>query len=144
MPGSRPALEDEVVEPADRRWRAAILYARLALGAAFLSAVASRLGLWGDGTWTGFLAYTAEVNSFAPASAIPALAVLATVAELSLGLALVVGFQLARTALAASVLLAVFGIAMAISLGPQSPLDYSVFSASAGALLLSSSSRRRR
>jgi hypothetical protein len=33
-------------------------------------------------------------------------------------------------------LLAIFGIAMAISFGPKSPLDYSVFSASAGALLL--------
>jgi hypothetical protein len=39
-------------------------------------------------------------------------------------------------ALASAALLAVFGTAMAISLGPKSPLDYSVFSASAGALLL--------
>jgi hypothetical protein len=39
-------------------------------------------------------------------------------------------------ALASAALLALFGTAMAISLGPKSPLDYSVFSASAGALLL--------
>jgi len=34
------------------------------------------------------------------------------------------------------VLLALFGAAMAISFGIKSPLDYSVFSASAGALVL--------
>ncbi|HLQ23295.1 MAG TPA: hypothetical protein VK132_08805 [Gemmatimonadales bacterium] len=39
-------------------------------------------------------------------------------------------------ALGSALLLALFGIAMAISLGLKSPLDYSVFSASAAALLL--------
>jgi hypothetical protein len=39
-------------------------------------------------------------------------------------------------ALGSAVLLALFGIAMAISFGIKSPLDYSVFSASAGALVL--------
>lgn len=43
----------------------------------------------------------------------------------------------ALVALGSAVLLAIFGTAMAISLGLKSPLDYSVFSASAGALLLS-------
>ena len=125
----------------ERVRRAAIVYARLALGAAFLSAVASRFGLWGGGSWEGFMRYAAEVNSFAPAFAIPVLAVCATIAELTLGVALVAGFQLPRVALAASVLLALFGAAMAISLGVQSPLDYSVFSASAGALLLAQITR---
>jgi len=39
-------------------------------------------------------------------------------------------------AFGAAALLFLFGTAMAISLGIQSPLDYSVFSASAGAVLL--------
>ncbi len=118
--------------------RLAILYARLALGAAFLSAVASRLGLWGaqSSGWAGFLRYTAEVNAFMPSRAIPVLAVLATIAESSLGLALVLGIKPRWTALCAAALLAVFGTAMAISFGLKSPLDYSVYSASAGALLL--------
>jgi putative oxidoreductase len=120
----------------DRLRRFAVVYARLALGAAFLSAVASRFGLWGGGSWDGFMRYAAQVNSFAPAFAIPVLAVSATIAELTLGLALVTGFQLPRVAVAASALLAVFGTAMAISFGVKEPLDYSVFSASAGALLL--------
>jgi putative oxidoreductase len=115
-------------------------YARMAIGAAFLSAVASRFGIWdgepGLSRFPGFVQYTAEVNAFMPAAVIPFLAWAATVAETSLGIALIAGFQLRRVALASAALLAVFGTAMAISLGPKSPLDYSVFSASAGALLL--------
>ena len=57
-------------------------------------------------------------------------------AETSLGVALIAGLRLRWVALASAALLAVFGAAMAISFGPKSPLDYSVFSASAGALLL--------
>ena len=121
-----------------RGWIA--LYARLALGAAFLSGIADRLGWWGKdvgyGGWAGFVRYTGEVNAFMPPATIPFLAWAATIAELTLGVALVVGFRLRLTALASAVLLAIFGTAMAISLGPKSPLDYSVFSASAGALLL--------
>jgi len=116
------------------------LYARLALGAAFLSAVASRFGLWqGHLTmerFAGFARYTAEVNAFMPAVTIPFLAWGATVAEATLGLALVLGIRPRRTAFAAAALLALFGTAMAVSLGPQSPLDYSVFSASAAGVLL--------
>jgi hypothetical protein len=41
-------------------------------------------------------------------------------------------------ALASAGLLAVFAIAMAISFGIKEPLDYSVFSASAAALLVAS------
>jgi putative oxidoreductase len=116
------------------------IYARLALGAAFLSAVASRFGIWdgepGLSRFPGFVEYTAEVNAFMPAAVIPFLAWAATVAETSLGVALITGLGLRWVALASAALLAVFGTAMAISLGPKSPLDYSVFSASAGALLL--------
>lgn len=53
-----------------------------------------------------------------------------------LGILLVAGVWLRVTALASAALLALFGTAMAISFGLRSPLDYSVFSASAGALLL--------
>jgi putative oxidoreductase len=126
--------------------RLAILYARIALGAAFLSAVADRFGLWGKyGAWGDFATftkYTAQVNSFMPALAIPFIAWAATAAELSLGIGLVLGLWPRWTALGAASLLFLFGVAMAISLGIKSPLDYSVFSASAGALLLSLSQIR--
>ena len=116
------------------------LFARLALGAAFLSGIASRFGWWGAGigywSWANFVKYTGEVNAFMPRATIPFLAVAATVAELGLGVLLVVGVRLRWTALASAALLAVFGVAMAISFGPKEPLDYSVFSACAAALLL--------
>lgn len=119
---------------------AAMLYARVALGAAFLSAVAGRFGLWAGtvdpGQFERFTRYTAEVNSFMPAATIPFLAWAATVAETALGVALVAGLRLRAVGLAAAVLLALFGTAMAISFGPKEPLDYSVFSASAAAALL--------
>lgn len=121
------------------RW--GILYLRIALGAAFLSGIADRFGLYrgrnvGYGDFHGFIKYTAQVNSFMPAFTIPFLAWAATTAEFGLGLALILGVWPRWVALGSSVLLALFGIAMAISFGIKSPLDYSVFSASAGALVL--------
>lgn len=114
-----------------------MLYARVALGAAFLSAVCSRFGFLGNGnTFAGFTRYTAEVNSFMPAFSIPFLAWAATAAELCLGLLLIAGLWPRWVALGSAALLALFGGAMAISFGIKSPLDYSVFSASAAALLL--------
>ena len=127
--------------------RAVILYVRLALGTAFLSAVADRFGIWGKyggwGNFTNFIKYTAQVNSFMPASIVPFLAWAATVAETFLGIALIVGVWPRWVALGSALLLATFGIAMAVSFGVKSPMDYSVFSASAGALLLASYENRR-
>jgi putative oxidoreductase len=121
------------------RW--GVIYLRTALGAAFLSGIADRFGLYrgrnvGYGNFDGFMRYTAQVNSFMPAFTIPFLAWAATLAEFGLGLALILGVWPRWVALGSAVLLALFGAAMAISFGIKSPLDYSVFSASAGALVL--------
>ena len=120
--------------------RRAILYLRIALAAAFLSGVASRFGLYGRnvgyGNFDGFMRYPAQVNSFMPALTIPFLAWTATIAEFAFGVALLLGVWPRWVALGSAALLALFGIAMAISFGIKSPLDYSVFSASAGAMLL--------
>jgi putative oxidoreductase len=127
--------------------RFAIFYARVALGVAFLSAVADRFGLWGKysgwGNFANFTKYTAEVNSFLPAFIIPFLAWAATMAELSLGILLILGFWTRWVAFSTAALLFLFGASMAISFGLKSPLDYSVFSASAGALLLALYPRRK-
>jgi putative oxidoreductase len=126
-------------EVAWQRW--GMLYLRLALGVSFLSGIADRFGLYrgrnvGYGDFAGFMKYTAQVNSFMPVSTIPFLAWAATVAELAFGLALVLGIWLRWAALGSFILLLLFGTAMAISFGIKSPLDYSVFSASGGALIL--------
>jgi putative oxidoreductase len=127
--------------PFPSRWLGfAVTYVRVTLAAAFLSAVASRFGLWTGEPWSGafqrFVGYTAEVNSFLPTAAASFLAWSATAAETVLGVALLLGVQRRAVAFASAVLLAIFGGAMAISFGPKAPLDYSVFTASAAALLL--------
>ncbi len=120
--------------------KAALIYARIALGLAFLNGIAERFGLYGKdvgyGNYANFVKYTGQVNAFMPAWSIPFLAGAATVAELVLGALLVAGVWKRWVALGSAALLAIFGTAMAISFGPWSPLDYSVFSASAAALLL--------
>jgi putative oxidoreductase len=127
--------------------RLGVLYARVALGAAFLSGIASRFGFYGKnvgyGNFANFVSYTAEVNSFMPAFTIPFLAWIATAAEFVLGIALILGVWPRWVALGSALLLAVFGIAMTISFGIRSPLDYSVFSASAAAALLALRQCRR-
>jgi putative oxidoreductase len=123
------------------KWETAgVVYARVALGAAFLSAVAGRFGLW-QGTFNleyfaKFRQYAAEVNSFMPSAVIPVIAWTATVAETTLGVLLILGLWLRWVSLGSAILLALFGAAMAISFGLKSPMDYSVFSASGAAVLL--------
>jgi uncharacterized membrane protein YphA (DoxX/SURF4 family) len=102
--------------------------------------VASRFGLW-DRTldlkhFAHFIQYAGEVNSFLPRSVIPFVAWAATVAETSLGVLLIAGLWPRWVALCSAALLATFATAMAISFGLQSPMDYSVYSASSAAVLL--------
>ena len=126
------------------RQRFASWVARIALAAGFLSAVADRFGLWGApggknvawGDWPHYLANVALLNGFAPKSMVPAIGVIATAAELSIGILLLIGYRLRWTAFAAAALLLAFGTAMAIALGVKAPLDYSVFAAFGAALLL--------
>ncbi len=148
-----PAVPTAAHESTNHRSRAAsweragTLYARIALGGAFLSAVASRFGLW-DRTidfkhFANFLQYAAEVNSFMPKATIPYIAWAATVCETTLGVLLILGLWPKWVSLASAVLLAMFGTAMAISFGLESPFDYSVFSASGAAVLLALNTMKR-
>src|SRR5436190_3082661 len=98
----------------DIDWEAwAARYARVAVGAAFLSAVAGRFGLWrGHLDWdafTRFIARTAELNPFMPAAAMPWLAWAATLVETTFGIALITGVQVRRAAFGSALLLAWFG-----------------------------------
>ena len=120
------------------------VFLRLALGISFLSAVADRFGLWGTygqtnvawGNYARFVDYTAKLNWFLPAAMIPALAIIATTAETLFGLLLVLGWKTRITALLSGVLLITFAVTMTMALGVKAPLDFSVFSAAGGALLL--------
>lgn len=117
----------------------AVFVLRITLSFGFLSAVASRLNLWGTRSsgWEKFIDYTAETNSFLPQSWAPAIALFSTVAEVSIGFMLLLGYQIKKTSFCASVLTVLFAVAMSISYGIKEPLDYSVSAFSAGAFLLS-------
>jgi uncharacterized membrane protein YphA (DoxX/SURF4 family) len=120
------------------------VFLRFALGLSFLSAAADRFGLWGAfgqpnvawGNFSRFIEYTGKLNWFLPVAMIPALAVISTGAEILLGLLLLAGWQTRITALLSGILLMSFGVAMTLALGIKAPLNFSVFSAAAGALLL--------
>ena len=135
-------------EKSERRFEWFVVrYARIALGISFLSAVADRFGFWGKssswGNFANFELYTAKVNSFMPAFSIPFLAWSSTIAEFALGVALIAGIWPRAVSLCSALLLALFALAMAWSLGMKQPLAYSVFSASACAALLAVSSAHK-
>lgn len=121
------------------------LFVRLAVGVSFLSAVGDRLGVWGPfgqphvswGDFSHFLTYTAKLNWFMPSATIPMLAWVSTGAEVLLGAALVAGLYTRAAALLSGLLLLLFALSMTFALGLEAPLSASVFSASAGAFLLS-------
>ena len=120
------------------------VFLRLALGITFLVAIGDRFGWlgpygsknvsWGD--WTHFVQYVAVLNWFVPKSLIPGLAVLETIVELGLGIALLLGIYQRVVAWSSAVLLMSFALTMSIALGITAPLSYSVFTAFGAALLL--------
>lgn len=122
---------------------------RIALSTAFLSAVADRFGLMGGpgaeniawGAWQPFVDYTATLLFFMPAGLVSASAIMATVAEVVLGLWLLTAWQTRWAAWASAALLLSFGLSMTVALGIKAPLNYSVFTAMAAAVALASLDR---
>jgi putative oxidoreductase len=113
------------------RWVATSV--RLLVGFAFFENVIDRLGFigppgapgvsWGD--FPHFIAYTAQVNAFAPAAIIPALAVLATIAEGTFALTMLFGIRVRLAAVGSALLFFVFASAMVLS--ELSQLQYGVY-----------------
>jgi uncharacterized membrane protein YphA (DoxX/SURF4 family) len=132
--------------------RVAIVYARLALGIGFLSAVADRFVLWGAaggrnvawGSFDRFLIYLAKLNPYLPARGVPAMGWFVTAAEIVLGVALIFGIATRQVAFLSGVLLLTFALGMTIGTGVKTALDASVFAASAGAFLLALSCQHER
>jgi putative oxidoreductase len=113
------------------RWVATSV--RLLVGFAFFENVIDRLGFigppgapgvsWGD--FPHFIAYTAQVNAFAPAAIIPTLAVLATIAEGTFALTMLFGIRVRLAAVGSALLFFVFASAMVLS--ELSQLQYGVY-----------------
>ncbi len=112
---------------------------RTSLAAAFLSAVADRFGWWapfGQGAWgsmKAFADYTHQLVPFASGWLLTVIVWGATVTETSLGALLLLGWRPKLVGAAACLVLTIFGTAMAVSLGMEAPLSYSVFSAASAA-----------
>ncbi|WP_405059237.1 cupin domain-containing protein [Kribbella sp. NBC_01505] len=127
-----------------RVWSVATVFARLALAAGFLSAVADRFGIWGPpntgvvgwGNFAAYVAYTHSLSPYVPSGLHDAAAWTATAAESVLGLALLTGVLVRWSAWAATGLLLGFGTSMGLFLGWEAPLSASVFAAASAALLL--------
>jgi len=128
-----------------KRASASAVYLRLALGVTYLYSVGDRFGCWGPpgtrgvnwGNFERFLLYTGKITSFMPHAWIPILGWGATVWESLFGMCLVLGLYTRQVALGSGVLLAIFALSMTATTGLGSALTLSVFSASAGAFLLS-------
>jgi uncharacterized membrane protein YphA (DoxX/SURF4 family) len=141
-------VEDAMIDSAGWRSFSSVLL-RCGLGLGFLSAVADRLGLWGPfggpnvewGDFSRFLDYTQMLNWYMPLTAIPALGIMATAAEMLFGLLLVAGWHTRVAARLTALLLTVFALAMTLALGIKAPLNFAVFTGIGGALLLSQSER---
>lgn len=121
------------------------LFARVAIALSFLSAVADRFGLWTPllgsenvvwGNMSNFIAYTGVLVPWVPALILPLFAWAATIAEIVLGILLLVGFQIRLVALLSGILLLTFAVSMLFFVNVKAPLDYSVFTAAACAFLL--------
>jgi hypothetical protein len=120
------------------------IFVRFALGSAFLSAIADRFGVYGPpgskfvgfGDWSHFVKFVAVLNWFLPKGFILTVAILETVIELSLGVALLLGIYQRQVALSSAALLMSFALTMSIALRVNVALSYSVFSAAGAALLL--------
>jgi uncharacterized membrane protein YphA (DoxX/SURF4 family) len=112
---------------------------RISLAAAFLSAIADRFGWWapfGQGAWgsmEAFADYAHQLVPFASGWFLNVIVWGATVTEASLGALLLLGWRPKLVGAVTCLVLIVFGIAMAVSLGMEAPLSYSVFSAASAA-----------
>jgi uncharacterized membrane protein YphA (DoxX/SURF4 family) len=130
-----------------QRWLTVVV--RVVMAAEFLLAVADRFGWlgpagapgvsWGD--FGHFVAYTRSMSTFLPGGTASTLAVLATVAELALGLALLVGLRLRLAALASAALLTVYAVLMIVTLPAAEQFHYNVLVLAAAMLTLATADR---
>lgn len=114
------------------------LFLRIALAATYISAYSSRINLFGGhpNGWQNFLKYASEVNSYAPESLKPFLAITATILEIGFSILLIIGFKTRQVAIASGILTFLFAMAMTYSYGIKEPADYGVFVNFTSAFLL--------
>lgn len=126
------------------------LFAQIALGLSFLSAVADRFGWWTPvlgqenvvwGNMDNFIAYTGMLVPWISRPILPFLSWIVTFAEAVLGILLIVGYQKRIVAFLSGLLLLTFAFSMLLFSSLKAPFDYSVFTAAACSFLLYKNSK---
>jgi uncharacterized membrane protein YphA (DoxX/SURF4 family) len=120
------------------------LFTRMALGLGFLLPVFDRLGFMGApgsgkvawGNWSHFVAYTHQLMPFTNLNTANIAGLVATIAELVLGVCLIVGFKTKWMGLGAAIITFTFAVFMIASLGIGAPFSYPVFVFTGAGLLL--------
>jgi uncharacterized membrane protein YphA (DoxX/SURF4 family) len=121
------------------------LLLRIALGMGFLVTVSDRLGFLGPfgtkniewGNWENFIDYTRTLMPFLDKPVVYILGAIATLAEATIGILLIVGLKTRETALASCLLTFIFALSMALFLGVKAPINFAVLPVCAASLLLS-------
>ncbi|KAA2242566.1 DoxX family protein [Chitinophaga agrisoli] len=120
------------------------LFLRIAIGASYICPGLDRFGVWGPpggariswGDWPHFMQYASKVLFFLPAGIAEVFAFIASLSEIIFGTLLIIGLFTRWAALGSGLLLLTFALCMTFAFGVQAPLNYSVFTASAGSFLL--------
>jgi uncharacterized membrane protein YphA (DoxX/SURF4 family) len=123
-------------------------FLRIALSAGFLSAVADRFGLWPKevsawGNWEAFAKYTHTLMPYLNLKLASIAGGIATFLEIAFAILLLTNFKTSLIAKSSGLLLLIFALAMTFSGSIKAPLDYSVFTAAAGAFTLSVIARKK-
>lgn len=121
------------------------LLLRLAIGITFLTPVLDRLGILGAagtgniewGNWENFIDYTTTLMPYFDRPMVNVMGLVATVAEATIAIGLIIGFKTKYAALGSCLLTLTFILFMATSVGIQKPINFGVFTASAASFLLS-------
>ena len=112
-----------------------VALARIVIGGAFLNALWNRFD-----DFSGFVAYTGQVNAFLPTEVIPFLAIAATVLECVFAAAMLLGIATRWAAAGSAVLLFLFASAMVASGLDQ--FEWAVYVLAAGAWVVAASGAR--
>ncbi len=113
-------------------------FLRIAISIGFLSAVADRFGMWGKeasawGNWEAFVKYTNKLLPFLNFSLASFVGGAATLLEIMFAILLLTNFKTIIIAKGSGFLLLLFALSMTFYSSLKAPLDYSVYTASAGA-----------
>lgn len=121
------------------------LLLRFALGITFLTPVSDRLGILGPmgerniewGNWENFIDYTTTLMPFMDRPMVNVMGGIATVAELIIGILLIVGYKTKYAAISSCILTLIFILSMTVFKGIKAPINYAVFVTCASSFLLS-------